>query len=53
MGNVWNNCFNLIFQNDTTIEFQLDVQEDCRAHRVLQNRLKIFLAWYRPKMLNS
>ena len=52
MGNVWQNCFNLIFQDDTTIEFKLNVQPvvDLKTHRDLQNFIKIFLAWYGPKV---
>ena len=50
MGNVWQNCFNLIFQDDSTIEIKLIVQQNCRDHRDLQNCLKIFLTWYGPKV---
>ena len=49
MLNVWPNCVNLIFLDDTTIEIKLLVQDPCSAPRDLQNCRKIFLAWYGQK----
>lgn len=47
MRNVYQHCVNLMVSNNTTILFILSVQENCRAHQVLQNWIKIFLVCYR------
>ena len=35
MENVWNKFFNLIIQNDTSIECKIDVQDICKARKAL------------------
>ena len=39
-----------MLQDGNTIEFKLDVKQDCRAYQALLNYIKIFLCWYGPKV---